>query len=76
MNKILSFIKNDTVQLVSAITLVVAIVILMVGGVTKDDFNNIVSLTIEAVAGVAALVVAVKTVLAKLEANKSKKISA
>ena len=76
MNKILSFIKNDTVQLVSAITLVVAIVILMVGGVTKDDFNNIVSLTIEAVAGVAALVVAVKTILAKLEANKSKKISA
>ena len=76
MNKILSFIKNDTVQLVSAITLVVAIVILMVGGATKDDFNNIVSLTIEAVAGVAALVVAVKTVLAKLEANKSKKISA
>lgn len=76
MNKIESFIKNDTVQLVSAITLVVAIVILMVGGVTKDDFSNIVSLTIEAVAGVAALVVAVKTVLAKLEANKSKKISA
>lgn len=76
MNKILSFIKNDTVQLVAAITLVVAIVVLMIGGATQDDFNNIVALTIEAIAGIAALVVAIKTVLAKLEANKTKKISA
>lgn len=72
--KILNFIKNDTVQLVSTIVLVLCAAFLIVGGATEANIDNVVKLIVGVIDAISALIAGIKALLNKNEALKAKKL--